>query len=462
MFGCWGNIDVQLIVKIKFLGAAGTVTGSSYVVTSGSGKSVLIDLGMFQGPPEIDKLNFEPFDYDPSLLAGAVLTHAHLDHCGRLPIIMPRGFRGDIYMTPPTRDLTELSLFDSAKIARDDGRQALYNSDLVTQTITRFRTVDYHRPFTIGDFTIVMRDAGHILGSASLEVVDNNPSSEIKKIIFSGDLGNSPEPLEAATELIDSADAVVMESTYGDRLHPIGNPIDSIQSEINTVEKTGGTLLVPSFSLDRAQELLHIIMHLKKEGKVDNETPVYLDSPMAEKATTIYANYPKLFNPHIQQDLKIGDIFKFPGLNVLQGRGGGEDLHNLPGTKIIIAGSGMMTGGRIVGHAAYYLPMTSTRLLIVGYQGEGTLGRELKEGNKEVFIQGQRVQVKGVVTDIETMSSHADQNQLINWLKHIKNVKKLFLTHGEDGPRGVLSKKIQEDLGIDDITLPTLLQEVEI
>ncbi len=448
-------------MKLKFLGAAGTVTGSSYVLTSGNGKSILIDLGMFQGPPEIDKLNYEPYDYDPSLLSGAVLTHAHLDHCGRLPIIMPRGFRGDIYMTPSTRDLTELSLFDSAKIARDDGKQKLYDSELVTQTITRFRTVEYHAPFVIGDFTINMRDAGHILGSASLEITDNNPSSAIRKIVFSGDLGNSPEPLEAATELVDSADAVVMESTYGDRLHPQGNPIDSIQSEINAVEKSGGALLIPSFSLDRTQELLHVIMHLKKEGKVGNDTQIYMDSPMAEKATTIYANYPKLFNPHIQNDLKIGDIFKFPGLNVLQGRGGGEDLHNLQGTKVIIAGSGMMTGGRIVGHAAYYLPIASTRLLIVGYQGEGTLGRELLERHKEVFIQGEKVQVKASVSDIQTMSSHADQNQLINWLKHIKDVNKLFLTHGEDGPRGVISKKIQEDLGINDITLPTLLQEVE-
>ncbi len=448
-------------MKIKFLGAAGTVTGSSYVLTSGSGKSILIDLGMFQGPEEINKLNYEPYDYDPSLLVGAILTHAHLDHCGRLPIIMPRGFKGDIWMTPATRDLTELSLFDSAKVAKDDGKEFLYDSAMVTQTITRFRPVEYHTPAQIADFTATFRDAGHILGSASLEITDNNPDSEIKKIVFSGDLGNTPEPLEAATELIDSADAVVMESTYGDRLHPIGNPIDSIQSEINIIENTGGVLLIPSFSLDRTQELLHIIMHLKKSGKVMNETQIFMDSPMAQKATTVYVNYPKLFNPEIQADLKIGSIFTFPGINVVEGHGASDALHNIPGAKVIIAGSGMMTGGRIVGHAAHYLPIVSTRLLIVGYQGEGTLGRALMEGKKEVNIDGQNIKVNGTVTDIQTMSSHADQKQLLNWLTHIKNIKKVFLTHGEDGPRGILSQKISEELGVKDISLPTLNQEVQ-
>lgn len=447
-------------MKIKFLGAAGTVTGSSYVLTSGSGKSVLIDLGMFQGPPEIDKLNYEPYDYDPKLLSGAILTHAHLDHCGRLPIITSHGYKGNIWMTPATRDLTELSLFDSAKITKDDGKPHLYDSNMVTQTIVNFRTVDYRTPTQVGDFEFTFRDAGHILGSASVEITDKNPDSEIKKIVFSGDLGNTPEPLEIATEMIDSADAVVTESTYGDKLHPQGNPINSICDEINTIEKTGGTLLIPSFSLDRTQELLHIIMHLKKEGKVKNETLIYMDSPMAEKATTVYTNYPKLFNPEIQEDLKIGDVFAFPGLGIVTGRGSSETLHGTQGPKVIIAGSGMMTGGRIVGHAAFYLPMPLTRLLIVGYQGEGTLGRDLKEGKKKVYINGQTVNVSAAVTSIETMSSHADQKQLLTWLKHIKGVKKVFVTHGEDQSREVYAQKIEEETGIKDIVRPTQNQEV--
>jgi metallo-beta-lactamase family protein len=448
-------------VRIKFLGASGTVTGSSYALTSGSGKSILIDLGMFQGTEEINKLNYEPFDFDPNQLMAVILTHAHLDHCGRLPIITKMGFKGDIYMTPATRDLTELSLFDSAKVAKDDRKTALYDSALVTQTVVKFRPVEYRTPTKIGDFTVSFRDAGHILGSASLEIVDNSPNSDIKKIVFSGDLGNTPEALEQATELIESSDAVVIESTYGDRLHPLGNPVEVVQSEINTVEKTGGTLLIPSFSLDRTQELMHIIMHLKKDGKVKNETPIYMDSPMAQKATTVYVNYSKLFNPHIQNDLKIGDIFNFPGLNVVSNREGSEGLRNVPGSKVIIAGSGMMMGGRIVGHAAHYLPMDSTRLLIVGYQAEGTLGRKLLEGKKEVYIEGQTVKVNGTISDIQTMSSHADQKQLMNWITHIKNIKKVFVTHGEDIPRQTLAKIITEEMGIKDITLPILNQEVE-
>jgi metallo-beta-lactamase family protein len=330
------------------------------------------------------------------------------------------------------------------------------------QTVLKFETVDYRIPKQIGDFIITFRDAGHILGSASLEITDDKPDSGIKKIVFSGDLGNTPEALEQATELIDSSDVVVMESTYGDRLHPKSNPVELVQSEINAIEKSGGTLLIPTFSLDRTQELLHMIMHLKKEGKVGSETPIYLDSPMAEKATRVYVNYPKDFNPHIQDDLKIGDIFNFPGLVVVGHGGESQALHQQQGPKVIIAGSGMMTGGRVRAHAAYYLPMESSRLLIVGYQGEGTLGRQLLEGDKNLNIDGINVNVKATVSDTQAMSSHADQTQLMTWLKHIKSVKKVILTHGEDGPREVLSKKISDELGLKDITLPVLNQEVSI
>jgi metallo-beta-lactamase family protein len=447
-------------MQLKFLGASGMVTGSSYVLTSGSGSSILIDLGMFQGLAETEKLNYAVPEYDFSKLTAAVLTHAHLDHSGRLPILLSNGFKGNIWMTPPTRDLTEITLYDSAKIAKEDKAKALYDHNLAVQTVLKFETVDYRIPKQIGDFTVTFRDAGHILGSASLEITDNKADGEIKKIVFSGDLGNSPEDLEKETELINEADVVVMESTYGDRLHPNLDPTETVVSEINTIEKKGGTLMIPTFSLDRTQELLHMIMHLKKEGKVKNETPVFLDSPMAEKATRVYVNYPQYFNSRIQDDLKIGSIFDFPGL-VIVGKGGeSAALHDNPGPKVIIAGSGMMNGGRIRNHAIYYLPIESSRLLIVGYQAEGTLGRELLEGAKDVNIDGFRINVKASVKDTQAMSSHADQDQLINWLKHIKNVKKVILTHGEDSSREALSKKISEELSIKNVVLPTLNQEI--
>lgn len=449
-------------MKIKFMGAAGTVTGSSYVLTSGNGQSILIDLGMFQGPPEIDNLNYLPFDYDFSKLSAVVLTHAHLDHSGRLPILVRGGFNGNIYMTPPTADLTELSLYDSAKIAKEDKSKILYDTKDVDETLKLFVTMDYHKEIHIGNFIVTFYDAGHILGSASLEIVDKNASSDIKKIIFSGDIGNYPAYLEETTEFIKSGDAVVIETTYGDRLHNDEDPVEALQSEINAVEVNGGTLLIPTFSLDRAQELLHMIMHLKREGKVLSETPVILDSPMAEKATKIYVDYPKLFNDHIEEEYKRGDLFDFPGLEVTKDWRQSEGLHSRPEPKVIIAGSGMMTGGRIMGHAAYYLPQESTRLMIVGYQAEGSLGRELLDGKNEVLIKGVKVLVNGSVHNTQGMSSHADQAQLMEWLKSINGVKKIFLTHGDDHSRVGFDAKVKADLGVTDIVLPKLGDEIQL
>ena len=447
-------------MKIKFLGAAGTVTGSSYVLTSGSGKSILIDLGMFQGMPEIEKLNYLPYEYDCNVLSGAILTHAHLDHCGRLPILIPRGFKGDIWMTSSTKDLTELSLMDSARIATEDKTKVLYDPQLAEQTFTHFKAIDYRMPFEIGDFRIFMRDAGHILGSAILEIEDKQSDSSIRKVVFSGDLGNSPEDLTKETEMINAADAVIMESTYGDRLHPDSDPVEMIQSEINMIERLGGTLLIPAFALERTQELLHIIMHLKEEGKVKAETPVFLDSPMAEKATDIYMDYHELFNNHIQTDFKKGSLFNFPGLEVVFRRPQSEAIYRHKGPKVIIAGSGMMTGGRIVSHAARLLPLASTRLLIVGYQGEGTLGRELMEGKRVVTIEGTTIQVMAKVNMTQAMSSHADQGQLLEWLGHIKGVQKVFLTHGEDDSRKTLAERIKKELNIHKVELPVMNQEI--
>ena len=448
-------------MKIKFLGASGTVTGSSYVLTSGSGQSIIIDLGMFQGISDIEKLNYNPFDYDCSKLRGAVLTHAHLDHCGRLPILMSHGFTGDIWMTRPTQDLTELSLLDSAKIAKQDDKIILYDKELAEKTFSQFKTTEYRTPVQIGPFTVTFRDAGHILGSATLEIEDLEPNSPSKKIVFSGDLGNSPEDLLEKTELIDTADVVVMESTYGDTLHPEGIPADLIQSEVNAIETTGGTLLIPAFSLERTQELLHTIMHLKKLGKIKLGTPVYMDSPMAQRATNIYRNYSEYFNTHVRTDLHNGDPFAFTGLNVISDRSGSEAVDESERPQVIIAGSGMMTGGRILGHAAHYLPLASTRLLIVGYQGEGTHGRELVEGKKEITIDGKSIPVRAHVSSTRIMSSHADQGQLLSWLAHIHNVKKVFLTHGEDGPRQALADKIKQDIHLSDVIMPALHQEIE-
>ncbi|MEK7544103.1 MAG: MBL fold metallo-hydrolase [Patescibacteria group bacterium] len=449
-------------MKIKFLGAAGMVTGSSYILTSGSGQSILIDLGLFLGTPDINKLNEQPYAYDCSQLAGAVLTHAHLDHCGRLPILLPQGYKGNIWMTRATGDLTEISLLDSAKIAKEGDRRPLFDKALAEQTIKRFMTVDYRTPVSIGNFTVTLRDAGHILGSAILEIVDTKPDSGVKKVVFSGDLGNTPEDLLEETEYLDSADCVVMESTYGDRLHPISSAEVALESEIHSIEASGGTLLIPAFALDRTQELLHMIMHMKQSGKMGAGTPVFLDSPMAEKATLVYGKYPQIFNTHIRDDFKTGNPFGFAGLTVVATNQQSDALFTLTGPKVIIAGSGMMTGGRILNLATHFLPIASTRLFIVGYQGEETLGHNILAGNKQVSINGITVPVRATVNDTQGMSSHADQKQLIAWLGHIKQVQKVILTHGEDGPRNALAQKISEDLGFTNVSLPVLHQEIQL
>lgn len=448
-------------MKIKFLGASGTVTGSSYVLTSTSGQSILIDLGSFQGSPDEEALNYKPFECDTSKLSAAILTHAHLDHCGRLPIIFKGGFRENIFGTAPTRDLTEITLQDSIKIAKEDNNQILFGQKEVISTLKNFVTVDYRKDLHIGSFVVRFRDAGHILGSSSIEIVDKKATGQNKKVVFSGDIGNYPAQLEEETEFIDNADVIIMESTYGDRLHPDENPLEALRSEINAVEVSGGTLLIPSFSLDRAQELMHMIKHLKEDGKVSKETPVILDSPMAEKATIVYTRYPILFNDHVENEAKIGSIFDFPGLEVTRNWKESQAIHYRNEPKVIIAGSGMMMGGRIVGHAAYYLSDPKNRLMIVGYQGIGTLGRKLLEGQKQVIINGQTISVASPVHDTQGMSAHADQEQLMKWLKNIKGVKKVFLTHGDDEARKTLSQKITNELELDDVTLPELNQEFE-
>ncbi len=413
----------------------------------------MIDCGMFQGPKELEELNYPALDIDCTKLSGMLLTHAHLDHCGRIPTLPRQRFTQPIFMTAPTLDLTEISLLDSAKINKEDRKEKLplYEKSDVEMIREQFRTVSLGKPFLLGDFEITFREAGHILGSASIEIVEKLTK---KKIVFSGDLGNTPEDLIAPTEIVANGDFVVMESTYGDSIHPGESPSVKIQSEINTIESIGGTLLIPAFSIERSQELLHRIAHLKKSGKVKLETPVFFDSPMGQKATYVFQKYQQFYNEELKKDLLTGDPFSFPGLTIVENREDGKKISQTVGAKVIIAGSGMMTGGKILGHAATYLPVPSTRLLIVGYQAEGTVGRALLEGAKTVIIEGKTIRVRALVSETQAMSSHADQPRLLKWLSTINGAKKVFLTHGEDGPRKVLAGKIKKNIGITDVVLP--------
>jgi metallo-beta-lactamase family protein len=437
-------------MKIQFLGAAGTVTGSCFLFSDNDQQN-LVDMGMFQGHYELESLNWKPLPFDPRLISNVFLTHAHLDHTGRLPLLFKHGFRGKIFSTQATRDIAEIVLMDAARImSGDDERPLLYTEVDVARTIDNIEVISYGKVLELPGMKVTYRDAGHILGSASIEI---HNLSDGKNYLFSGDLGNSPEDLVKPFEYIKSADVVVMESTYGDRSHPQENTDKLFLKEINEVEYTSGSLLIPSFSVERTQALLHRIGHFKKNGEMKAQTPVFLDSPMGEKVTEIYKKYPQLYGEELSQDKQGGDPFNFPELRIVTDRKMSERVPERPGPKIIIAGSGMMTGGRILDHAMKLLPSPLTRLLIVGFQAEHTVGRALEEGAKSVHIYGQEVKVNATISTIHSMSAHADQPKLLDWLRHIKGVTKVFLVHGEDKPRNAFKEKISE-LGINEVILP--------
>lgn len=438
--------------KIEFFGASGDeVTGSNYLVTGLTGNQVLVDFGMFQGNDALDRKNFDRLLFDPSTLQGVFLTHAHLDHCGRLPLLIYGGYNRKIFMTEPTRTLVEIILSDSARIAEmDKTRNPLYTMDEVDKILKMIEVVSYGDEVDVRGFRAVFSDAGHILGSSSIVLRDMESHL---KFAFSGDLGNTPQPLVKPTVYIDEADFVIMETTYGDSDHPKEDASEIIREEINTVEETGGVLLIPAFAIERTQEVLHIIHHLKKDGKVRPDTPVFLDSPMGTNATEAYLAFDGFLNDEMRSHGE--EIpFNFEGLVITEQARDSKEIFKSPAPKVIVAGSGMMSGGRILHHAANYLADPLTRLLFVGYQGEDTMGREILEGAKSVKIDKKQIPVRAHIREIKILSSHADQTRLIEWLRHIKGVQKVFLTHGEKSQRETLREKIMKELGIKDVYLP--------
>jgi metallo-beta-lactamase family protein len=445
--------------SITFLGASGDVTGSCYLVKGEENNKILVDFGMFQGPRDLADLNYKPLAFNPAELRAVLLTHAHLDHCGRLPLLVYGGFDGKIYMTAPTRDLVEVILTDAAKVAEEKMEAIpLYGPEEVFKTLQMIEVIEYEQEFTIAEFSITFKDAGHILGSASIEVVDNASG---KKMVFSGDLGNTPEDIIKPAVYSDNADIVVMETTYGNTLHPQEDVSQILMEEINAIEDVGGVLLIPAFSLERTQELLHRIHHLKKDKKIRGDTPVFMDSPMGIRATEIFKEFKQFYNEEMQSHTS--DPFEFEGLATTIESRDSKDIIKAIEPKVIIAGSGMLTGGRILHHAINYLPLKTTRILFVGFQAEGTLGRQIINGTKNIKIRDRKgfkqVQIRAAVRSITTMSSHADQPKLLTWLEHIKGVNKLFLIHGEQQQREAFAKLVQQKLGIQDIVLPMVGQE---
>lgn len=435
-------------MKVTFYGGAGSVTGSNYMLESGSTR-ILIDCGMAQGTSFAEKENFENFAYDVSSVQAIFVTHAHIDHTGKIPKIVKDGFRGKIYSTPPTKDFSELLLIDSEHVLQEESNKTglpdLYETEDVEAAMEMWDTVPYHKPVQVGGFKVTFYDAGHILGSSTIKI-----EAEGKTIVFSGDLGNYPAPIIHNTEPLPEADYCVIESTYGARVHEDTSEREGeLEDVIEETVKQGGVLMIPAFAMERTQELLYHIDGLMRHGRVPG-IPVFMDSPLAIKLTAIYKKYEKYFNPETFDLVKSGeDIMNFPGLKMTLTVEQSKEINNVPPPKIIIAGSGMSNGGRIRHHERRYLSDPKSTILFVGYQAVGTLGRAILEGAKTVRIFGEEVPVRCQIRTITAYSAHADQPRLLAWLKpRSETLKKVFVVQGEEGSSEVLAAKIRDELAI--------------
>ncbi|MCX6810064.1 MAG: MBL fold metallo-hydrolase [Candidatus Berkelbacteria bacterium] len=452
-------------MRISFCGATEEVTGSNFLVeVNSAGKTVkfVVDCGLFQGPRETEIKNWNKLPYNPQEIDFAIATHSHIDHIGRFPLLCKQDFHGKIYSTKPTAGFAQIFLEDTCKLmkntADDLGQEPLFEQSDVLSAVNLFEPHDYYEVFQPAEgIEIKFYDAGHILGSAIIEI-----EAEGKTIIFSGDLGNPPVPVLRDTDFIEKADFVVMESTYGDRIHePSDQRKIRLAQIIEDVVKQNGVLLMPSFALERTQEILYELNSLFESKKIP-QIPVFIDSPLAIKATEIYKKFPEDFDTEAESQIKSGDdLFNFPGLKFTPDANESRQLDQDASSKIIIAGSGMSNGGRIVFHERRFLPVSSTVLLIIGYQVTGTMGRMLKDGTHSVRIKGEQVPVAARVEIIDAYSAHADQPKLKYWLSKIQGVKKCFIVHGEDKSKRVLSSMIKDEQGVETV-IPKEGEEVEI
>lgn len=453
-------------MDIQFLGAAKMVTGSNYLLTRGDYK-ILVDCGLFQGNEEKERLNFQNFDFDPKEIDAVILTHAHIDHSGRIPKLVRDGFRGKIISTKATYDLCEIMLLDSGKIQEQDAQwenkkrkragrapiEPLYTMEDAQMSLHYFEPYHYNQRININDeVSIRFRDAGHILGSAILELWFNDGAKRTK-IVFSGDLGMPNRPIIRNPEYIEDADYLIMESTYGDTIHePIEESTGKLIDIINKTTFRGGTVLIPSFAVGRTQELIYELNNYYEYGKVEEymKIPIYIDSPMAVNATDVFQRNSSSFDEETKNLILNGDNpFQFENLRYIRSQEESMALNKSDYPKVIISASGMATAGRIRHHLKHNLYNPLNSLVFVGYQAQGTLGRILLDGIDRVKLLGEEISVELEIYDLEGFSGHADQMVLLDWLHNFKKKpKKIFLVHGEEEAATAISKKIEEQFNI--------------
>ncbi|MDO8505421.1 MAG: MBL fold metallo-hydrolase [bacterium] len=435
-------------MRITFCGAAGEVTGSCYLLET-SGAKILVDCGMFQGSQFADDRNRAAFPFDPKLIDAVLVTHAHLDHVGRLPKLVKEGFRGPIFATAPTAALAKLILEDALAVMRYEtekqGREMFFQEEDVDRAVSLFKIVEYNRSvmapaLPCQGVTATFHDAGHILGSSFIEI-----EGEGTRIVFSGDLGNLEVPILRPPEILPAVDVLVMESTYGAHLHEnTTTRVEKLRALIIRTIAQKGVLLIPAFAIERIQEILYELDELVENKKIPSVS-VFLDSPLAIRATEVFRHFSTFYDAEaLVRISKSKDLFNFPGLESTLSRDESRGINETPAPKIIIAGAGMMTGGRILHHARRYLKDRNSSILFVGYQAENTLGRAILNGADHVYIYDERVPVRARVEKIGGYSAHADRRQLIAWVKHAaKPPARIFLTHGEEDSRTLMAKELQ-------------------
>lgn len=447
-----------MATTIGFYGAAETVTGSRHLLTFGE-KKVLVDCGLFQGPRDIRQRNWEPFPIEPRDLDAVVITHAHNDHIGWLPRLVAQGYTGPIYATPATIGLSRISLPDSARLQQEEARHRakvgsrhnpplpLYTESQAYAALKQFVPVRYGKQTDLpGGASFQYMHAGHILGSAFADIT----LPEGGRLLMSGDLGRYNTPILRDPDTVKQADYLVIESTYGDRLHPEEDPLEKIASILKDAVETGAAVIVPSFAIGRTQELLYYFRQLEDQGRLPR-IPIFIDSPMAVSVTHLYAQAKEEYDEDMLLAVEEGRSSLEPsGVHLVRDQEQSKELNFRQGPMVIISGSGMANGGRVTHHLLHRLGNPHNIVLFTGYQAEGTLGRRILEGEPEVRIHKQEVTVRARIEKVNALSAHADQGEIMHWLGQFEAPPKTtFLVHGEPPAQAALKSKIIDELGWD-------------
>jgi len=437
-------------MKITPFGAVREVTGSCYLLESAKTK-ILIDCGLFQGGQFAQVKNFNDFGFNPHDIDAVILTHAHIDHSGRIPQLIKRGFTGPIYTTPPTKEFAKLLWYDAEMIMAENQRKfgapVLFSKEDVKIAVRKLKAIDDSGALCFKDLQIQFHNAGHILGSAFVEITEDGG----KTVTFSGDLGNIDTPILKQKDILNKTDLLFIESTYGDRIHE--KKAERWQILKNAVTETinqGGVLIIPAFALERTQELLLELNNLVEKKRLPRVN-IFMDSPLAANVTDVFHAYPNYYSISAYKQMVGGDaLFDFPGLTVTRSREESKTINDSRWPKVIIAGAGMMNGGRIQHHLVRYLSDPKCTVLIIGFQAEGTLGRKLYSGQKRVKVLDEFVNVKANIVSIGGFSAHADQKMLVSWIRSAKKRPGIvYCTHGEEHASAALATRITEALHIE-------------